>query len=162
MFLKLLGEASDDLERVTPQSRESLHIETTRKKHRCSRSETRSEKPCSCSGTLVEKSCSRFETQSEKSLMQTATDDAPMLVPIPSSVKLESVSKTQPSRESLEQVVDGDFRKQLELSVPLYEPGEWKYELKMSSFTTTRLNLLKFSEVHWTWIGRYECRQAVS
>ena len=29
-FLKLLGDASHDLERVTPQPRESLHIETTR------------------------------------------------------------------------------------------------------------------------------------
>ena len=37
---------------------------------------------------------------------------------------------------------DDDFRKQLELSVPLYEPGELKYEFKMSSFTTTILNLL--------------------
>ena len=34
------------------------------------------------------------------------------------------------------------FRKQLELSVPLYEPQEWKYEFKMSSLTTTILNLL--------------------
>ena len=32
--------------------------------------------------------------------------------------------------------------KQLELSVPLYELGEWKYEFKMSSFTTNILNLL--------------------
>ena len=46
------------------------------------------------------------------------------------------------SRESLEQVVDGDFRKQLGLSVPLYEPGECKYEFEKSSFTTTILNLL--------------------
>ena len=40
MFHKLLGEASDDLERVTPQPRERLHIETTRTKRPCSRSET--------------------------------------------------------------------------------------------------------------------------
>ena len=58
------------------------------------------------------------------------------------AVKLESVSKTQSSRESLEQVADDDFRKQLELSVPLYEPGEWTCELKMSSLTTTILILL--------------------
>ena len=32
--------------------------------------------------------------------------------------------------------------KQRELSVPLYEPGEWKSEFEMSSFTTTILNLL--------------------
>ena len=34
MFHKLLGEASDDLERVTPLSRKSLHIETTRNAQR--------------------------------------------------------------------------------------------------------------------------------
>ena len=71
MFHTLLAEASDDLERVTPQSRESLHIETTRNQHRCSRSKTPSEKPRSRSRTLVEKS--------EK---QTPTDGTPMLVPI--------------------------------------------------------------------------------
>ena len=140
MFLKLLGEASDDLGRVTPQSRESLHIETTRNKRRCSRPET-----------LVEKSCSRPETPSGKSVWQTPTDGAPVLVPIPQSppdgsgicaVKLEPVSKAQPSRESLAQVVDGDLRKQLEISVPLHEAGEWNYESKMSSFTTTILKLL--------------------
>ena len=59
MFLRLLREASDDLERVTPQTRVSFHIEITRNKHRYSRSETPSEKPCSRSETLVEKSCSR-------------------------------------------------------------------------------------------------------
>ena len=66
MFLKSQGGASDDLERVTPLSRENLHIETTRNKHRCSRSETPIEKPCSRSETLVEKSCSRPERPSEK------------------------------------------------------------------------------------------------
>ena len=40
MFHKLKWEASDDLERVTPQSRKCLHIDTTRNKHRCFRSET--------------------------------------------------------------------------------------------------------------------------
>ena len=70
-------------------------------------------------------------------------------------------------------VADGDFRKQLELSVPLYELGEWQYEFQMSSFTTTILNFArrrsrakgqdsKCSDVHWTWVGRFECRQAVS
>ena len=44
MFHKLLGEASDDLERVTSQSRKGLHIETTRNAHRCSHSETASER----------------------------------------------------------------------------------------------------------------------
>ena len=101
MFHKLLGEASADLERVTPQSRESSHIEAIRNAHRCSRSET--------------PSC---------------------------AVKLESASKTRLSRESLAQVADDDFRKQLELSVPLHKTEAWKYEFKMSSFTTTILNVL--------------------
>ena len=134
MFHKLLGEASDDLERVTPQSRKSLHIETIRNAHRCSRSETASEKPCSRSETLVERSCSRLETLVEKFCFRSETPSF--------AVKLEYASKTQPSRESLEQVADNDFRKQLELSVPLHKPGEWKYEFKMSSFTSTMLNLL--------------------
>ena len=82
------------------------------------------------------------------------------------------MSKTQISSESLAQV-EGDFRRQLELSVPQYEPGEWKDEFKMSSFTTTMLNFAlhrsgakgqgsTFSDVHLTWIGRFECRQAAS
>ena len=90
IFPKLFGEASDDMERVTPQSRKSLHIETTRDSHRCFRPETVSEKSCSRSETLVEKSCSHSETPSF-------------------AVKLEPASKTQPSRESLEQVVDDDL-----------------------------------------------------
>ena len=53
MIHRLLGEASDDLERVTSQSREGLHIDTTRNAHRCSGSET-----------PVGKSCSRPETLS--------------------------------------------------------------------------------------------------
>ena len=44
MFHKLLGEASDGLERVTSQSRKGLHIQTTRNAHRCSRSKTANEK----------------------------------------------------------------------------------------------------------------------
>ena len=87
----------------------------------------------------------------EKSAKQTPTDGMAMLVPTAPSptdrsgiciVKLKPVSKTQPSRESLEQVVDGDFREQLWLSVPLYEPGKWQYQFQISSFTTTTLNLL--------------------
>ena len=53
MFHRLLGETSEDLERVVLQLRESLHIETTRYKRRCSRFETPSEKPRSCPETLV-------------------------------------------------------------------------------------------------------------
>ena len=43
MFHKLLGEASDDLDRVTLQSREDLRAESTRNTPRCSRAETASE-----------------------------------------------------------------------------------------------------------------------
>ena len=53
---------------------------------------------------LVEKSCSRSDTLS-------------------CAVKLESALKTRPSRDSLEQVADNDFRKQLELLVSLYKLG---------------------------------------
>ena len=159
-FHKLLGEASDYPECVT--SRESLCAETTWNKRRCSRSETPSEKPCSRSETLTEKPRSRSETPSEKprsrpetpsekSVWQTSTDGTPMPVPIPPSLpdhsgvrpeKLESVSKTQPSSESLQQVVEGDLRRHLELSVPQHAPGGWKDEFKMSSFTATKLNVL--------------------
>ena len=78
---------------------------------------------CSRSGTLSERLCSRSETPSV-------------------AVKLDPASKTRPSRESLEQVADDDFRKPPELSVPQYQLGKWRYEIKMSSFTTTMLNLL--------------------
>ena len=39
--------------------------------------------------------------------------------------------------DPLEQVADGDVRKQFELTVLLYRSGEWKYEFKTSSPTTT-------------------------
>ena len=87
MFHKLLGEASDDLERVTPQSHESLHIETTRNKRRCSRPETLREKPCS-----------RSVTPSGKSV-----------VPIPKSPP----TRSEACAVKLEQVVDGDFASNL-------------------------------------------------
>ena len=155
------------------------------------RPETADAKPCSRLVTLVDKSCSRpqtesekllsrHETPSEKSVWRTATAGTSTLKPSSvvdgpetCAVKLEPVSMVQPSRESLEQDADDAFRKQLELSVPQYEPGEWKYEFKMSSFIPTIMNLLfaeaerrgktrHFSDLHWTWIGRFDCRQAVS
>ena len=114
MFHELLAEASDDLERVTPQSRKSLQIKTTRNAHRCSSFETMSE-PCSRSETLVEISCSRPETISEIpfSRSETLSERLCSRSETPSfAVKLEPASKTRPSRESLEQVADDDFRKQ--------------------------------------------------
>ena len=93
----------------------------------CSRPETLSEKHCSCPETLTGKLRSRFEMSSEKSEWQTSTDDTSM---------------SQSSVKSLEQIVEGDPRKHLDLSVSRYKPGEWNYEFQMSSFTTTILNFL--------------------
>ena len=114
MFHKLLGEARDDLDRVTPRSQESLCTEIKQSKQRCSHTVI-----------LKENHCPRPEEPSEKSAHQTGTD-----TPLPQS-----------SAETLEQVIQDDHRKQLELSVPQYEHGEWKHEFKMLSFTTTALNL---------------------
>ena len=77
------------------------------------------------------------------------------------------------SAEPLEQVVEGDPRKQLRLPVPQYEPGEWKYEFKnvVVHYDNTEFALRRsgatgqdstFSDVHWTCIGWFERRQAVS
>ena len=131
MFHKLLGEANDDLERVTPRSHESLHIEL--RPH----------------GTNVDVLVPRHRVRNlvpvprhwlrnlvlvprhrARNLWQTPTDGTPRSVPIPPSPpdrsgihveKLESESKRQPSSEPKEQVVDGDFRKQLVLSVPQHD-----------------------------------------
>ena len=86
------------------------------------RPEAPSTKPCSPTETMVEKPCSRGETTSE--VFRSLSDTIVL------------------SREQLEQVAGGDFRKQLELIVPLYRLGEWKYKFKMSELTTKILNLL--------------------
>ena len=89
---------------------------------KCSRTKTPSGCPCSPAEVATEKSCSRAETENGV---------------------LRSSSKTiSPPLRPLEHVANSDFRKQLELSVPLHRPGEWKYELKTSSLTTTILNLI--------------------
>ena len=67
-------------------------------------------------GRMVEKPCSRPETTNEVFRVLSET--------------------IIPSREQLEQVAGVDFRKQLESTVPLYSPGEWKYEFKLSKLTT--------------------------
>ena len=141
---KLMEEASGDLERVMSQSRKELHIETIRNAHRCPRPETTIKKPCSRSETLVEKNCSRSETVRQKLCCRSETMIGKSCSRSETSsciVKLESASKTRPSCESLEQTVDDDFPKQLEMSVPLHKRGDWYYEFKMSSFTLTILNL---------------------
>ena len=119
MFHKLLGEVRGDLDRVTPRSQESLCTEIKLNKRRCSRA-----------AILKKSPCPRPEEPSKESAHRTSTE-----TPLP-----------QPSAETPEQVIEDDPRKQLELSVPQCEPGEWKHEFRMSSFTTTTLNLL-FTEV---------------
>ena len=133
LYHRLLRKASDDMERVPPQPCKSSQAEVTRDKKRClrhgtskgkpsPRPEALSTKPCSPTETLVEKPCSRPETTGEvfRSLSET----------------------TIPSREPLEQVAGGDFRRQLELTAPPYRSGEWKYDFKMSKLTAKILNLL--------------------
>ena len=115
MFHKLLGEVRDDLNRVTSQSQGGPYAEIQQNKQQCSRTAILEENPCPPS-----------EQQNRKSVHQTSTE-----TPLPQS------SAGRP-----EQVIEDDPRKQLELSVPWYDPGEWKYEFKMSTFTTTILNLL--------------------
>ena len=154
LYHKLLRKASDDQERVPPQPCESSLAEVTRDRRRCPRTATSNEtscpraeapskRPCSPAGTLVEKPCSRPETASEVSRSLTET--------------------ISPSREPLEQVAGGHFRKQFELTVPLCRSGEWKYEFKTSKLSTTMLNLLfseaeqkgktrNFRGVHWAWV----------
>ena len=115
MFHKLLVEVRDDLDRVTPRSEESLCTEIKLNKRRCS-----------CAAILNKSPCPRPEEPSKESVYRTSTES-----PVP-----------QPSAEISEQVIVFAPCKQLELSVHQYEPGERKHEFKMSSFTTTVLNLL--------------------
>ena len=65
MFHKLLGEVSDDLDRVTPQSQEGLCTEMKQNKRRCSRTVTLKVNPCP-----------RPEESSEQSLHQISTENA--------------------------------------------------------------------------------------
>ena len=144
MFHKLLGEASENLERVTPQSRDSIRTETARSKHRCSPP----------------------EAPGEKSVQQTPTDG-----PIPPSPsdrsglhpeKLESVSETQSSRESLEQVIGASVQTwrvdiRIQNVVVHYDDIEFALHRGGEDGHDSRI-----SDVHWTWIRRLECRQVVS
>ena len=110
MFHKLLGEVKDDLHRVTPQSQEGLCAEIKQNKQRCSRTVILKVNPCP-----------RPKESSEKSVHQMLPE-----TPLPQS-----------SAGIPEQAVEDDPRKQLELSVPQYSPGEGKHEFKMPTFTTT-------------------------
>ena len=146
MFFNLLGDANDDLDRATVQPHENHRAHATVNVSRCSRTKT-------SSGSPDRKSCFHPETENE--------------------VLRASSETISPSHGPLEHVVDGDFRKQLVLSVPLYISGGWKSEFKTSSLTSTILNLIfaeagqkgktqKFPYVHRSQIGWFECRQAVS
>ena len=122
MFLKLLEEANDDLDRATLQPHEDHRAHATVNISRCFRTKTPSGSPCSSTESATERSCSDPETENEV---------------------LRSSSETiSPSHGPLDYVVDGDFRKQLVLSVPRYSSGGWKYEFKTSSLTSTILNLI--------------------
>ena len=122
----------DDLDRLTPRSQEGLSTEIKQSKQRHSHTVMLKENPGS-----------RPEEPSEKSVLETSTE-----TPLPQS-----------SAEILEQVIEDDPRRQVELSVPQYEPGERKHEFKMSSFTATifepcssqrrrRRATSKFSDLH--------------
>ena len=142
MFHKFLGEASDDLDRVALQAREDLRAGTTWNTRRCSRTKTASER--------------RFLAES-RNLVVAPRQQANCFVLVP--------------RQSFALTAGASCRRFSEAtrSVHLFRSGE-KYEL-MSSFTVI-LNLLfaeaepkgktrKFPFVHWSWIGRFECRQLV-
>ena len=99
MYHKLLEKASDDLERVTPQTRESLHAEATRNKRRCPRPETSNEKSCPRAKAPSERPCSPAET-----LVET---------PCSRSRDSETIS---PSRGPLEQVRYGEWKYEFKMS----------------------------------------------
>ena len=152
MFFKLLEGANDDLDRAILQPQEDHRAHATGNGSRCSHTKTSSESLCSLTEAATQIPHSHLETENEV---------------------LCSGSETMSlSHVPLDHVAEGDFHKQLVLSLPLYRSGEWKYELKTSSLTTTILHLSslkrnkgqepQFSDVHWTWIGWFECRQAVS
>ena len=101
--------------------------------------------------------CPRPEESSEISVHQMSTETA-----LPRS-----------SAGIPEQAVEDDPRKQLELSVPQYQPGEWK-QTRIRSVHVRHDNIelaprkgreegqySKFSDVHRTWIRWFKRRQAV-
>ena len=90
MCHKLLGKVRGDLDRVTSQSQGGPYAEIKQNKQRCSRA-----------AMLEENPCPRAEESSGKSVHQTSTE-----TPLPQS-----------SAGMLEQVIEDDPRKQLELSV---------------------------------------------
>ena len=115
MFHKLLGEARDDLDRLTPRLQEGLCTEIKQSEQRHSHAVILKENPCS-----------RLEMPSENSVWRTSTD-----TPMPQS-----------SSETSEHVVEDDPRSSSSCRYFSMNLENGKHEFKMSSFTTTILNLL--------------------
>ena len=103
MFFKLLGEASDDLDRAILQPQEDHRAHATRIEAVVLAPRHRAEVLVLLTEAATEKPCSRPETENEV---------------------LRSSSETNsPSHGPLEHVAGRDFRKQLEITVPLYGSG---------------------------------------
>ena len=103
---KLLRKARDDMERVPPQPCEKSLAEVARDKRRCLRHGTSKEKPCSRPEALSTKPCSPAETLAEKTLVLVSETASEVF-----RSRTETISL---SCEPLEQVADGDCRKQFE------------------------------------------------
>ena len=114
MLHKLLGEASDDLERVTPRSRESLC--TRPRRRRCSRSEAprRLENLVLAPRCRARNLCGKRQQNVRRchNLQLSHWNRLPRAIHACSG------------------------------AVPQYKLGEWKYQFKATSFTRTILNLL--------------------
>ena len=171
-FTNLLGETNDALDRVTPRTRESL----------CAENHAEQTLMLARSKTLTEKARSRPETSSEKSVWQTSTDGAPMPVPIPPAqpdCSRVCPEKWNPCRRHnlrlshwnrLSRVIFASS------SSCRYPVRTWRVKIRIPNvvvhYDDVELSLRRsgekkdktrnFSDVHWTWIGRFECRLAVS
>ena len=105
---------------------------------------------------IERESLSSSRGSEQKPVHQTLTD-----TPLPKS-----------SAETLEQVIEDDPRKHLDLLVAHYQLGEWKHEIHYVAAHYDKIEpavhrggkegqYSTFSDVHWTWIRRFERRQAV-
>ena len=114
MFHKLLGEASDDLERLTPRSRESLY--TSPRRRRCSRSDA----PRRLENLALAPRCRARNLCGKRQQMVRRCHNLQLSHwnRLPRAIHASS------------------------LAVPQFKLGEWKYQFKVTSFTRTILNLL--------------------
>ena len=114
MFHKLLGEASDDLERVTSRSRESLC--TRPRRRRCSRSEA----PRRLENLVLAPRCrARYLCGKRQQMVR----------------RCHSLQLSHWNR--LPRAIHASS-----LVVPQYKLGEWKYQFKVTSVTRTIMKLL--------------------